>query len=99
MNLVQCSIMKTGSYLNNYQVKRMNLPERRNKNYNGVFTPLEHTILYVVEAPSQDGVRRYLREKILREKILHSITIFHSELSLKDLYVFLIRPHHQDTPK
>lgn len=28
----------------------------------GVFAPLEHTILYVVEAPSQDAVRRYFRE-------------------------------------
>ena len=28
----------------------------------GVFSPLEHTILYVVEAPSQDAVRRYFKE-------------------------------------
>jgi|WetSurMetagenome_2_1015567.scaffolds.fasta_scaffold120257_2 hypothetical protein len=28
----------------------------------GVFSPLEHTILYVVEAPSQDAVIRYFKE-------------------------------------
>lgn len=28
----------------------------------GVFSPLEHKILYVVEAPSQDAVRRYFKE-------------------------------------